>query len=295
VGESTQLSYDGVNDGPVKVVSNRDIVIAERLIYKVNNTATSFSEMMALPNDQLDTVYWLPWYNNGRDLDTQLRFGNVNESGKATVRVFIGDAEVSGCTPIPAMPYPYVLNPGVSVRVRCAGINNGPVRIESDVNIVAAERLIYKLNNVATSFTEVMALPDKQLDKVYWLPWYNNQALDTQLRFGNVSETEKATVRVYMGETEMSRCTSTPAMSYPYVLDPGVSVRVRCPGANNGPVRIVSNVPIVAAERLIYKVNNMATSFTEMMALPESQLDTIYWLPWYNNQALDTQLRFGVP
>jgi hypothetical protein len=46
---------------------------------------------------------------------------------------------------------------------------------------------------------------------------------------------------------------------------------------------------------LIYKVNNVATSFSEMMALPASQLDTIYWLPWYNNLDLDTQLRFGVP
>ena len=34
---------------------------------------------------------------------------------------------------------------------------------------------------------------------------------------------------------------------------------------------------------MIYKVNNVNTSFSEMMALPESQLDTTYWLPWYNN------------
>ena len=64
---------------------------------------------------------------------------------------------------------------------------------------------------------------------------------------------------------------------------------------DNGPVQIVSNVPIVAAEQVIYKINNIPTSFTEMMALPNSQLDSLYWLPWYNNVGLDTQLRFGVP
>jgi hypothetical protein len=32
-----------------------------------------------------------------------------------------------------------------------------------------------------------------------------------------------------------------------------------------------------------------------MMGLPNSQLDTIYWLPWYNNFGMDTQLRFAVP
>jgi len=31
------------------------------------------------------------------------------------------------------------------------------------------------------------------------------------------------------------------------------------------------------------------------MALPNGQLDTNYWLPWYNNIDLETQLRFGVP
>jgi hypothetical protein len=81
----------------------------------------------------------------------------------------------------------------------------------------------------------------------------------------------------------------------PFTLLPGESTRKSFVNVNDGPVQIVSNVPIVAAERLIYKVNNVATSFSEMMALPDSQLDAIYWLPWYNNADLDTQLRFGVP
>jgi hypothetical protein len=94
-------------------------------------------------------------------------------------------------------------------------------------------------------------------------------------------------VHVYIGGAEMA--------GSPFTLLAGESTRQSFAGVNNGPVRIVSDVPIVAAERLIYKVNNVATSFTEMMALPNSQLDTSYWLPWYNNVDLDTQLRFGVP
>jgi hypothetical protein len=60
-------------------------------------------------------------------------------------------------------------------------------------------------------------------------------------------------------------------------------------------VKIVSNVAIVAAERVIYKVNSAPTSFSEMMGLPSNLLSGTYWLPWYNNVDLDTQLRFGVP
>jgi len=29
--------------------------------------------------------------------------------------------------------------------------------------------------------------------------------------------------------------------------------------------------------------------------LPNAQLSTSYWMPWYDNVYLDTQLRFGVP
>jgi hypothetical protein len=160
------------------------------------------------------------------------------------------------------------------------------VKIESDVDIVAAERVIYKVNGVNTSFSEMMALPDSQLDAIYWLPWYNNVGLDTQLRVANVSGTE-ATVHVFIGGVEMT--------GSPFTLPAGASTRKSFAGIDKGLVKIESNVDIVAAERVIYKVNGVNTSFSEMMGLPAGQLDTTYWLPWYNNVDLDTQLRFGVP
>jgi hypothetical protein len=161
------------------------------------------------------------------------------------------------------------------------------VKIVSDQNVVAAERLIYKVGGLNTSFTEMMALPNSALDTTYWLPWYNNKDLDTQLRFANVHDTQTATVHVYIGGVEMT--------GSPFTLLPGESTRKSFAGINNGPVQIVSDVPIVAAERLIYKVGGVNTSFSEMMALPDNLLDTTYWFPWYNNNDLDTQLRFGVP
>ena len=275
-GESTRKSFPAINNGPVRIVSNQNIVAAERVIYTVAGKATSFTEMMALPDSQLDTIYWLPWYNNV-DLDTQLRFANATNS-TATVRVYIGGQEMQGS--------PFTLGPRASTRVSFAGINNGPVKIVSDVKIVAAERVIYKVRNVATSFVEMMGLPDSQLHTTYWLPWYDNLNVDTQLRFGNVSSST-ATVHVYIDGIEMN--------GSPFTLGVGESTRQSFVNVNRGPVQIVSNVPIVAAERLIYRVNGLATSFSEMMGLPASQLDTTYWLPWYNNVDLDTQLRFGIP
>jgi len=276
--QSFRDSFQGLNSGPVKMVSanSAPFLMAERVIYKVNNVNTSFSEMMALPNSQLDTTYWLPWYNNV-DLDTQLRFGNVSNS-TATVHVFIGGTEMSGS--------PFTLLTGASTRVSFVGINSGPVKVISNVNIVAAERMIYNVNGTSTSFSEMMALPNSQLNTIYWLPWYNNVNLDTQLRFGNVSNST-ATVHVFIGGTEMT--------GSPFTLLTGASTRVSFVGINSGLVKVVSDVNIVAAERVIYNVNGTNTSFSEMMALPTSLLDTSYWLPWYNNVDLDTQLRFGSP
>jgi hypothetical protein len=275
--ESMRQSYLNVNGGPVRIVNtDAPLIAAERVIYKVSGVKTSFTEMMGFPASQLDNTYWLPWYNNV-DLDTQLRFANVTGS-PATVTITIGGQPMGD--PIP-------LAGGASTRVSFAGVNAGPVKIVSTQNIVAAERLIYKVAGKNTSFSEMMALPNKALDTTYWLPWYNNKDLDTQLRFANVHETDTAHVHVYIGGDEM--------LGSPFTLQPGESTRQSFVNVNNGPVQIVSDVPIVAAERLIYKVNNIATSFSEMMALPASQLDTTYWLPWYNNLDLDTQLRFGVP
>ena len=275
-GESTRKSFPGINGGPVKIVSDADIVVSERVIYRVKGTPASYAEMMALPEGQLDTRYWLPWYNN-RDMDTQLRLANVSDS-PALVRIYIGGQEMTGS--------PFSLLPGESTRKSFPGINAGPVEIVSDVNIVTAERIIYRVNGIPTSFSEMMGLPDRQVDTTYWLPWYNNTSLDSQLRFANVSDTP-ATVHVYIGGEELQ--------GSPFSLLAGESARQSFAGVNDGPVQIVSDVPIVVAQRVIYKVNLLATSFSEMMGLPDRQLDTVYWLPWYNNKDMDTQLRFGIP
>src|SRR5258706_2633167 len=199
----------------------------------------------------------------------------------ANIRVSIGNADMTGS--------PYTLPVEGGMRQSYSGINNGPGQLASvsEINIIGAERVIYKVNRVNTSFSEMLALPNSQLDTPYWLPWYNNVDLDTQLRLGNVSNSP-ATVHIFIGGSEVTPLSGV-------TLAVGASTRVSYGGVNNGPVQIVSDQNIVAAERVIYKVNGSNTSFSEMMALPNSQLDTTYWLPWYNNVDLDTQLRFAMP
>ena len=274
--EVRHQSFTNINKGPVKIFSSdsTSLVASERIIYKVNGIGVSFTEMMGLPDGQLDNTYWLPWYNN-KDLSTQLRFANVS-AGTATVHIRIGGVEMTGS--------PFTLAPGASTRKSFTGIDKGPVQIKSNVDIIAAERVIYNVNGVDTSYSEMMALPASQLDTTYWLPWYNSKDLDTQLRIANVSSAT-ATVHVSIG--------GAPVTGSPFTILAGKSIRKSFPGIDRGPVKIESNQDIVAAERVIYKVNGVDTSFSETMALPESQLDSAYWFPWYDNVDLDSQLRFA--
>jgi uncharacterized protein YcfL len=274
-GVSVKKNFAGVNNGPVKIVSTTNIVASARVIYKVNGVPVSYSEMMALPNSQLDAIYWLPWYNN-IGLSSELRIANATGS-PANIQVLIGGSPMGGSFVLPA---------NSSMKKTYPAINNGPVQIISDQNIVVSERVIYRVNGAYTSYSEMMALPNNQVEATYWLPWYNQVGLDTELRLANVSGSQ-ANVNIYIGGNLMT--------GSPFPVAAGASLRKNFAGINSGPVRIVSNQPIVAAERVILKVNNVPTSFSEMMALPDGQLNAVFWLPLYNNVGLDSQLRFAVP
>jgi len=278
IGGALQTSYEGLNQGPLKLLSTSTdpIVGSEAVTYSQNGTVVSFSEMMGLPASQVDKVYWLPWYDN-KNMNTQLRIANVSAL-PASVHVSIGGVEVAGS--------PFSVASGASLKKSFAGLNKGPVKIESNVKILASAQVIYKVNGTPTSFSELMALPAKLVHTTFWLPWYDSKNMNTQLRIANVSASQ-ATVHVTLGGVEMS--------GSPFTVLPGQSLRKNFAGLSSGPLKIESTQNIVVADRVIYKVNGTPTSFSEMMGLPGTQLHTLYWLPWYNNVGMSTQLRVGVP
>jgi hypothetical protein len=276
-GQTVSKVFAGIDKGPVKIQSNVDILASQRVIHKANGANTSLAEMIAMPADRVNKVFWLPWYNN-KTQSTQLQITNVSATA-ATIRVFIGGQLMAGS--------PFPLGAGQTVRKTFAGIDKGPVKVQSNVNILASEQVIQKVGGVPVSFTEVMGLPNSQLDTTYWMPWYTKAGpTTTQLRIANVSLSD-ASVHVYIGGAEVP--------GSPFTIPVGTSQRLTFPGIDQGPVQIVSNVKVVASAGITYKVNAAITSYAEMMALPNKLLDSIYWLPWYNNKTMNTQLRFGVP
>ena len=274
--ESVRVSYAGVNNGPVKVISSNGvpIVASERVAYFNGSAWTSHSELMGLPANQLTNSYMFPWYNNV-DLNAQLRFGNVG-TANTTVTVTIGGV-VRGT---------YNLGPNQSTRVSYPGLDSGPVKVSSSggVPIITSLRVAYHNGSAWTSFSEMMGLPANKLSNGYLFPWYNNLDLNSQLRFGNVG-TADTTVTITIGGVVRGS----------YDLSPNQSQRVSYSGLDSGPVKLTSsgNIPIIASLRVAYHNGSAWTDFSEMMGLPANSVSTHYSFPIYNNADLNTQLRFA--
>jgi CSLREA domain-containing protein len=274
--QGLRVSYP-LNDGPVKVESNgQNIVASLRVAYVDGSTIKFYSEMMGLPSSQLSTNYTFPWYNN-QELNSQLRFGNVGNAN-TTVTVKVGGVTKGT----------YVLAPSQSVRVSYPNLNNGPVVVSSSggVPIIASMRYNYFNGAAWTSFAEMMGLPTASLSTKYVFPIYNNVNYNMQLRFGNVGNASTTVTVKVAGVTKGT-----------YNLAPNQSVRVFYTGLNSGPVIIESSggVKIIASKRFNYFNGTAWTSFTELMGLPFEKLSTTYFFPWYNNVDINTQIVFGQP
>jgi murein DD-endopeptidase MepM/ murein hydrolase activator NlpD len=263
-GGATRKNYTGKNSGPLRVTSSAsDILATIRVLYN----GSSYSEMMGLPVELLTKEYIFPYYNNVA-MDSQLRVSNV-DGAETMIKVYLG----SNPDPIDQ----YTLAAGGATRKNYTGKNSGPLRVtSSDSNILTTIRVLY----ANQSLSELMGFPTGQLAKEYWYPVYDNTAVDSQLRVSNVG-TNVTTITVYAGAEQIDN----------YTLNAGAATRKNYP-KNTGPLHVVSSSqPILTTIRMLYSGN----SYYEMAGLPEGQLSTQYFFPWYNNYAMNSELRVAVP
>jgi hypothetical protein len=282
-GQGTRLTYDGLDNGPLHVVSTdgtTPILASERFI-QTFQTSASYSEMMGYPGNQLTTEYWFPWYNNV-SYSTQLRVSNLG-TGSAQVKVYAGGNLVDTFT----------LAAGDAKRAAYPGLDDGPLQVVSTdgtTPILASERFIYTFGSSA-SYAEMMGYPDNQLATQYCFPWYNTTGdndllLSSQLRISNMGG-GSAQIKVNLAGTQIDS----------FSLGTGQGARKTYAGYNNGPLCVVSadgTTPILASERFISTYGSSA-SYSEMMGFAKNRLDDIYWFPWYNNISYQTELRIAQP
>ncbi|HET9906426.1 MAG TPA: hypothetical protein VFQ23_07290, partial [Anaerolineales bacterium] len=287
-GRSMREGYAGVNNGPARINSTNivNILAALRVIWKEPGSRFSYSEMIGLPDEQLSSEYWFPWYNNAatNSMDQGLRIANVNTVADNTVEVWVG-----ATTKLDTI----TLGAGESVRVNY-NVDNGPLRVFCTTcsntlydQVITTLRVIWKEPGFRASYSEMLGLPSGQLSDEYWFPWYNNAvptSMDQGFRIANISASEANTLEVRLGNTLLDTIN----------LGARESIRVGY-NVDNGPIRIVCTTcssavddKILAALRVIWKEPGFRSSYSEMMGLPKEQLSNEYWFPWYNNAATNS-------
>ncbi|HET9908996.1 MAG TPA: right-handed parallel beta-helix repeat-containing protein [Anaerolineales bacterium] len=267
---SERASYTA--SGMMRVLSTNggNILASQRFVHNHNGSLwTGYSEQMGFPENQLATSYAFPWYDNVNH-DSRLRVANPGNS-HAAVTVSIGGI-VQGTHSVP---------PGGSLLVSYAGLNNGPVKVESTngISILASMQVA---DNTGSAWTDVMGLPLGQVRTSYVLPWYDNVNLNAQLRLGNIGNFS-TTVTVAVGGVVQGN----------YVLAPNQAIQVAYNALNGGPVRVESSasVPIVASIRFAHFNGSTWTNYSETMGHRSGSLDTHYYFPVYDNVNHNSQLR----
>jgi hypothetical protein len=271
IGEAVRKNYGGKRDGPMRVVSSASNILTTLRSYIASSS--SYSELMGYPANQLTDEYIFPYYNNVA-FDSQLRVSNVGGSN-TTITVYLG----SNSTPIDS----YTLGAGQATRKNYGAVQGGPLRVVSSASNILTTIRAYVQNQ---SYSELLGYPANQPASEFWYPIYDNVILDSQLRVSNIG-TGPTTITVYFGNDP------TPLDSF--TLGAGAASRTNYGGKSGGPLHVVSSAePILTTIRL-YKVTGGISSYYELTGLPDSQLTTLYWFPWYNNVNLNTEMRFAAP
>ena len=263
-GAAQRKSYPNANSGPLRVTSSvTEILTTIRVLYG----SKSYSELMGYPVEELSQEYWYPVYDNV-NVNSQLRVSNVG-TGQTHITVYLGTQQIDE----------YDLLSGEASR-KTYPYNNGPLHVVSSTEpILSTIRLLYQNKSLA----ELTGLPKEQLGQTFLYPAYDNVTLKSQMRVANVGD----------GPTIISVYAAGQLLES-FTLDAG-KARKRSYAPNTGPLEVVSSSqPIVSTVRMLYKTATF-NSLYEMMGLPDTELSTQYFFPWYNNVAMQSELRFAVP
>lgn len=237
-GGRQYFRYNGVMDGPTRIVANRPVFVTQRSLYPGTGPA-SFSEVAGLSNASLDMTYYFPWYDC-LYMQTWILVGNPDVSASVPIDLYIGSAQKENGYSIPA---------GGRAYFKYDGLMDGPVRVvsPSGMTIFTTQRSLY-----SSSFCEVPGIAASSLAQTYFLPWYDDLYMQTWVLVGNASTTSTALVDLFIGSSQKENNFS---------LSPGGRQYFRYNGLMDGPVKVVSDngVPLFSTQRSIY-----ATSFWEI-------------------------------
>lgn len=241
-GGRQYFKYDGVMDGPVKVVSTNGAGGAGPLVYVTQRSIyqTSFCEVAGVASNQFSNTYYFPWYDC-KDMKTWILIANASSPEQyASVEIWVG----------PEKRQSIFISPGSRYYAYYSGIMDGPVKIieKNGASIIyATERSIY-----GSSFSEVVGIPANQLTTEYYYPWYDCQGMKTWVLVGNPSDWSSVSASIYIAGQLKETVSIAPKKSYYGYYS----------GLMDGPVKVTSNGQVFTTQRSIF-----GPSFCEVVGI----------------------------
>jgi uncharacterized protein YcfL len=230
MGGTVAPQYNGIMDGPVKVVSTNGepLTVSERVIY--NGT---FNEVKSRAVSELRSEYNFTWYDQQSiGMKTWIVIGNQG-SQTANVGIYIG-GQLMGFYNIPA---------GGRVTPNFPNLMNGPVRVVATNGqpLLVSERSVYM-----GSFEEVPGITPDELNSDQWFGWYDyaSTGMRTWILVGNQSQ-QTAEIEIQIGDQIVGR----------YSVPPAGRITPTFPGRMNGPVQVKSSIEgqqLVVSQRTTY-------------------------------------------
>lgn len=255
VGGYITPSYPDKMGGPVKVTSTNGqrLVVSQRVLCN-----SGFNEVMAMPDDELDTMYYFTWYDMKKEWGMKGNWILISNNTDKTLQaeVFIGTANTPRGT--------YDIGPHSNVTPTYPGLVDGPVRVickncTGDDRILVSQRILYK-----DCFEEVQGTPPAGLSDEEYFGWYDLTASNFMngnwLLIANQG-VGTATVDVFLGAD------ATPLQTFQ--IAEGGRVTPQYHGMIGGPIRVVSRdgQPLMVSQRVIFK-----QSFNELQGLTKQDV-----------------------
>lgn len=263
--------------GPVKVVSSNgnELLVSQRVLYK-----SSFNEVPAVRESELDSEYRFTWYDSKPEngmTGNWILIGNVDQTS-AVVDVYVGSAYMGNWTIAPGG----IVTPGTGMA-KFNNLMDGPVKVKSrgGEKLIVSQRVLYK-----NAFSEVMGTPVSQLDDEYYFTWYDWESAGMNGNYvlvSNESDSAAADVYIEIGGQRMND-PRNPG-SDKFHIEPGGRVTPFFLGKMGGPVKVacasceVYGSKIMASQRVVYK-----DSFEEVQGLSPNNMGDSAVFTWYDWQ-----------
>jgi C1A family cysteine protease len=242
--------------GPVHITSNNPIWVTERI-----TGWSSFKEIPGIPADKASTDIYYTWYDYaspGASID-DIHVLNPSSSQTANVHITIPDSRPS----YPGVEETFTVSPGQDMFKRYPNVIGGPVHVTSNIPVISTQRV-----TGWGDFDEIIGLPSSCAYRENWFNWYDSQGASQDnihlLNLGN----ETAQIDVYVAGAKQG-----PTL---YVIA-GNAYFISYPNLKNGPVRILSDQPIRASQRI-----TGWGGFNEVFSVPSQQMAEAWYFTWYD-------------